>query len=524
VGSVGRSADETMDLRYAFERAQRRLAEDFGAVRLLYEVGEGCIRSGNNEAENIAAILDAAITVMGADKANIQLVDPPTGELVIAAQRGFEAPFLRFFERVGADDRSACGAALAAAQPVIVEDVEDSEVFRGQASLAVLREAGVRAVLSIPLVCSTGGVLGMISAHFAAPHRPSPQELGLMNLLARQGADYVERKQAERMLREVSADLRQILDTTDIGLTRCSRDLRYLSANAAYARMTGLPPERIVGRPIVEVMGEEAFAVIRPHVERVLSGERVQYEAELPFAAGAAIWASVVYTPSRDQEDAVTGWLASVSDITERKRHEERQQLLLHELDHRVKNTLATVQSLARQTLHNAENLTEGHAALEARLIALSRAHDVLTRERWEGAQLRELIGGALSAYRGADAPNRFEIDGPEVSLVPKAALALSLALHELATNAAKYGALAGETGRVRLEWSLSREEERGFRLCWTESGGPMVREPMRRGFGSRLIERALARDIGGDVRLTFAPEGLSCLIAAPANEITSRI
>jgi PAS domain S-box-containing protein len=519
-----RSADQEPGLRFALEDARRRLADDFEAMRLLCEVGDACIRSGNDEAENLSAILDAAMTVTGADKSNIQLVEAATGELLIAAQRGFAAPFLSFFARVGSDEGTACAAALRVAEPVIVEDVEESVVFRGDPSLAVLRTADVRAVASFPLVSSAGGVLGMISVHFATPHRPSPRDLGLMNLLARQAGDYVERKNAERTLREVSSDLRQILDSTDVGLTRCSRDLRYRSANASYARMTGVPLDSIVGRPIVEIVGKEALAVILPHIERVLSGERVEYEAELPFASGAPIWASVIYTPSRDQDGRVIGWLASISDITERKRHEERQQLLLHELDHRVKNTLATVQSLARQTLRNAEGLTEGHAALEARLIALSKAHDVLTRERWEAAQLRELIAGALSAYRGGDAASRFEVDGPEVSLAPKAALALSLALHELATNAVKYGALANETGRIRLEWSLSREEERGFRLCWTETGGPPVRAPSRRGFGSRLIEQGLAQDIGGDVRLIFAHEGLSCLVVAPADEITPRI
>ena len=153
-----------------------------------------------------------------------------------------------------------------------------------------------------------------------------------------------------------------------------------------------------------------------------------------------------------------------VQNITERKTAEKRQRLLVDELNHRVKNTLATVQSFAVQTLRSAPTVAEGRKAFEARLIALSKTHDVLTRQHWEGADVREVIGEVIAAYRGQSGTGRFRIDGPELILQPKAALALSLALHELATNAVKYGALSNHTGGIEIEWKVTPQPKR-FRL-----------------------------------------------------------
>ena len=202
-----------------------------------------------------------------------------------------------------------------------------------------------------------------------------------------------------------------------------------------------------------------------------------------------------------------------------RKTAERRQRLLVDELNHRVKNTLATVQSFAVQTLRSAPTVAEGRKAFEARLIALSKTHDVLTRQHWEGADVREVIGEVIAAYRGQSGNGRFRIDGPELILQPKAALALSLALHELATNAVKYGALSNHTGGIEIEWEVTSQPRR-FRLLWAETGGPKVEPPGRRGFGSRLVERGLSQDLAGDVRLDFATDGVMCSIDAPLHEV----
>jgi two-component sensor histidine kinase len=193
----------------------------------------------------------------------------------------------------------------------------------------------------------------------------------------------------------------------------------------------------------------------------------------------------------------------------------EHQSLLIDELNHRVKNTLATVLSIASQTIRNAETNAQAHEALEARLLALSRAHDVLTRENWDGADLRDVVAQAVAPFRDPDG-QRFHVQGPYVRLNPRMSLAIAMALQELATNAVKYGALSNGIGTVTIDWSVSGLPAPELSFCWTERGGPTVRAPSRRGFGSRLIERNLARDLDGAVNIAFEPTGVVCRIEAP--------
>ena len=186
--------------------------KDLQAIIRLYEVGNRCVRVGNDVQRCLDEILNAAIAVTGADKGNLHRLNPETGTLVIAAQRGFEGPFLRFFSSVRSDEPSSCGGALQSGERVIVDDVTNSPIFAGHPSLDALLSAGVRAVQSTPLISSGGGVLGMISTHFTRPHRPSERELRLMDLLARQAADYLERKQAEQALSVRSRQRQQLYE------------------------------------------------------------------------------------------------------------------------------------------------------------------------------------------------------------------------------------------------------------------------------------------------------------------------
>jgi two-component sensor histidine kinase len=187
-----------------------------------------------------------------------------------------------------------------------------------------------------------------------------------------------------------------------------------------------------------------------------------------------------------------------------------RQRLLAHELNHRIKNTLAIVQAIAAQTLGRGGVKPEVCNAFEERLAALARAHDLLTTAVWSKVPLDELGHGATAAF---DDGGRFRIDGPFVELSPRQAVAISLALHELCTNALKYGALSAPDGRVDIGWAVADGE---LRLAWTEHGGPMVSKPSTCGFGTRLLERGLAAELKGSVALTFATTGVHCDIRAP--------
>ena len=194
---------------------------------------------------------------------------------------------------------------------------------------------------------------------------------------------------------------------------------------------------------------------------------------------------------------------------------QEQQVTMLHELNHRVKNTLATVQSLARQSRGGEEQV----AQLENRILALSKTHDLLTRRDWTRASLRQVLENELSPYRnGAD---QFDLTGEDVDLPPRYVLALGMTAHELTTNAAKYGALSTQSGRVSVAWRVAREEPGAprLRIVWRERNGPPVRAPTRRGFGSRLITGGIARELAGEVRLEFEPDGLRCTIDVPIED-----
>jgi two-component sensor histidine kinase len=189
---------------------------------------------------------------------------------------------------------------------------------------------------------------------------------------------------------------------------------------------------------------------------------------------------------------------------------------VVNELNHRVKNNLAMTQAIAAQTFRGLKGSEEAQANFTGRLMALAEANDLLTGERWVGASLGSVLEQALKPYAGPDAGRR-RIEGPDVPISSKTALSLSLAAHELATNAVKHGAWSAPQGMVEVTWRLTGDPgaER-LHLVWRESGGPPVAGPARRGFGSRLIERGLAAEMGGEARLDFRPDGLVCTLEAP--------
>ena len=258
---------------------------------------------------------------------------------------------------------------------------------------------------------------------------------------------------------------------------------------------------------------EEQSRVLEAVHDAISKKSSFELEHRVLRVDGTPGWTFSRAIPILDERGEIVEWFGTATDITERKKQEEHQKLLLNELNHRVKNTLATVQSLAMQTLRGPRTLSEARAALEARLMALSKTHGILTQEQWERAGLREIVSEALAAYTGRAGEQRIWTDGPTIHLEPKAALAVSMALHELATNAAKYGALSSESGRVKVSWERG---DMGFRLRWEESGGPPVTVPKKQGFGSRLIGQGLPIDLGGKVALDFRPQGVICVIDGP--------
>lgn len=244
----------------------------------------------------------------------------------------------------------------------------------------------------------------------------------------------------------------------------------------------------------------------------VETGEPYDIVHRVRRLSGEHRWIRSRAFPRRDEKGRILRWYGATEDIHEQKTAEDHLNLMVLELNHRVKNNLSTVQSIAMQSLRSADNPLTARDAFLHRIAALAAAHDILTREQWEGAGVGEVAHGVLDALTGEHA--RVRISGPALRLDPKTALSLSMAFHELGTNALKYGALSRPDGYVALEW---REDSAGdLAIRWIEHGGPPVTPPERRGFGSRLLERGLAAELHGEVLLRFEPEGLECLIRAP--------
>jgi PAS domain S-box-containing protein len=344
---------------------------------------------------------------------------------------------------------------------------------------------------------------------FPTPLHDSDGKLvGAINMLV----DITERKKAE----EYAARLAAIVQFSDDAIISKNTNGIIQTWNKGAERVFGYEPSEVIGKAINILIPPDRQDEEPAILARIRRGEHIDhYETVRKRKDGSLLDVSLTVSPLMDGSGRIVGASKIARDVTEKRRQEERRQLLINELNHRVKNTLATVQSLAVQTFRG-ENHTPAFSRFESRLVALSRAHDVLTEENWEGADLHELIGRTINPIC-IDPEQRFDISGPTLRLRPKVALSLSMAFHELCTNAAKYGALANGAGRIMIGWEVGDfDSERHLRLRWEEIGGPKVEEPRQKGFGSRLLERALSRELRAQVELTFPPSGVVCKIETP--------
>jgi PAS domain S-box-containing protein len=338
--------------------------------------------------------------------------------------------------------------------------------------------------------------------------------------------DITRRVTAERALAESEEHLRRALEGADMGhwSWESKTDRMFLSDRTR--ALYGLGPEHqgILRAELRRLVVHPDDAVGNQKAAEEAHASRGQYVAEFRVRRGDDWrWMRNIGGPHIIDGELV-GMHGIVQDIHERKlanerlraeieqreRAQQRQLLLIHELNHRVKNLLAMVQAIVTQTLSNSDTPEAARRALDQRLQALARAHDILTRESWHGADLADIIAGTMAALE-ASPGLRVRTSGPSVRLDPKAAVTLALVLHELVTNAVKYGALSVEEGWVNLNWTTARAKG-GLRLSmtWAEHGGPAVRTPERMGFGARLIARSLAAE-QGSAELIYAPEGVKC-------------
>jgi PAS domain S-box-containing protein len=335
--------------------------------------------------------------------------------------------------------------------------------------------------------------------------------------------DVTERKRMIEALNRSREDLRlqeQRWDATynhaAIGIVEVDAEGRFIRVNDAITAMTGWTREDLLGRRLFHNTHPGDKDVDEAWYVRQVAGELDFYSVERRFICkdGRTIWCFVRSSTVRDANGRFLYCVRVIHDITDRKAAEDRQKLLIDELNHRVKNTLATVQSLASQTAHGTGSPSAFLEAFEGRLIALSQVHDQLTRRHWDSAELRDIITEATAPYAG---DNRVQIDGDSITIRPRAALTLALALHELTTNAAKYGALSAPEGRVLVRWQVQTGSFQPLlTLEWCERGGPPVLQPTRQGFGTRFIEGSVASELRGTASLAFDAAGLRCTMTVP--------
>lgn len=341
---------------------------------------------------------------------------------------------------------------------------------------------------------------------------PLRDEHGEIKQAAAVVVDITERKRAQEVERRLAA----IIASSNDAILSIDLNMRITSWNSGAEKLYGYSAQEAIGRSVMILVPDDRIEEEPAIIRQVSAGLRVDpYETKRRRSDDGLVDVLLSVSPIFDAYGRTIGAAKIAHDISARKEAERLQTVLVGELNHRVKNVLATVMAIARQTLGRETANRAGVDAFEARISLMSRAHDLLMHGNWEQAELEAVVKQALSPY----SREKISISGPSVRLVPRAVVSISLALHELATNAAKYGALSMPEGQISIHWSVTNDEPHELTLRWQEMGGPRVSEPTRRGFGSRLIESLLAAELKGEVNITYDPAGLICEVNAVVDD-----
>jgi PAS domain S-box-containing protein len=633
--------------RVEAERAAResnaKLAAETKALARLNEASSRLWQTQDLH-EGLGEMLAATIELLGAEKGCVQLFDAGRNVLQIAAQRGFEQDFLEFFHEVSETDESASGRALRTRETIVIEDVEQDESFTP--FRPIVRAAGSRAVVAAPLLDRGGTPLGVLTAHFPLPHRPSDSDLQRLRLYQHQAANFIARCANEKTSRESEERFRALVTTTShivFCATRDGNEVRQFDGNGflsdaeepceawldkyiyaedqphlwrairqAIETKSPFDLEHRVRRadgtvgwvhtravPLLDAAGglrewfgaaqdvtarREAEDALRDSEERlrlaVEASRMGMWDRDLrtgtatwnneyyrmlglrvgEIEPGYAVWLTRVHPNDRDAAEAkveramrehreylneyrilcpdgTVRWciargeffyddagqpvrmIGLAQDVTEVRQQAERQRVLVAELQHRTRNLMAVVHSIAQQTLATAESLADFENRFNRRLAGLSRVQNLLSRAEDEPITVGALIGMELEALCSNELGNKITIAGPDVPLRKSAVQMLCLAVHELATNALKYGALVHEGGSLSVTWRIEKSaSDRRLRLDWIERGiaGMPAAAAIRRGYGRTLIEEALPYTLSARTRFELGPDALRCVISLP--------
>jgi PAS domain S-box-containing protein len=477
--------------------------DGWAVARRLHDISTRLIQEGDIDAL-YNQILEAAVELMHSDMATMQMLDPAKRQLELLASIGLDASSKAAFAWVPAGAGTGCAAALDAGRRVIVPDVDDCSFIAGTPSHGAHRKADIRAMQATPLVNRSGVTIGMISTHWRKPHQPSDSELLVLDVLARQAADLVERTRNEMALRRSEHELRDFLENASVGIHWVGPDGVIIWANQAELDLLGYSKEEYVGRHIAEF---HVDAPVIGDILRRLTGREtlIEHEARLRAKDGS-IKNVLINSNVLWDGDKFIHTRCFTRDVTERTKSRQQLTTLAKEVEHRAKNILATVQAVV--SLSDGDTPAALKEAVIGRIHALANIHSLFIDTHWTNADLRAFVTHELSPY----GETKFKIEGPSLLLAPDVAQAVAMTIHEFATNAAKYGALSTQGGRVAVTWSRDKDQAV---LRWVETGGPTVSAPTRRGFGTRVVG-SMIEQIKGRLDVEWRPEGLCCEMSIP--------
>jgi PAS domain S-box-containing protein len=455
---------------------------------------------------------DAIACGLGCERASILLFDA-SGALKFVAWRGLSEAY-----RQAVEGHSPWTRDTTDPQPIHVADIDEAEI--DQSLRKTVKAEGIAALAFIPLVAN-GALVGKFMTYYAEPHVFNSAENDLALTIARQLGFSIERMRAEdvrQRAEEASRLLTSIVENSSDAII--SKDLNgtVTSWNRAAERIFGYSAEDMIGQPILKLIPDDRHDEETVILERVRRGEQVaQHETVRQHQDGRLIDVSLTISPVKEARGRIIGASTIARDITDRKHAQARQELLTRELHHRTKNLFAVVHSVAARSFAGKQTLAEAEEAVLGRLQSLAKTHSMLIETEWQGADLRDLVNAALSPY-----PGRVKIEGPRIALNEKAAQNFCLALHELATNAAKYGALSNGTGHVHVSWSVFKNNGSGlFTLRWQERDGPAVKPPKHAGFGSVVLERVMAEYFDAPSTIEFEPAGVRYELHGSVDAVT---
>jgi PAS domain S-box-containing protein len=520
-----RVEQELIESRQALEQKTEELSQANRRLTLLTSVTNSLMLADMPQDRLKSTFATVAAEIGAKYYFNYSYDEAKPAFLTLESSAGLEPSHQADFHRVEIG-RSIFGRVAASRRPLVIENVDSSD----DEPTAPLRKLGVTAFVGVPL-SAHGSLFGAIGFASISGSGFPEADVELLKVLADQCAAMLDRGRLLENLRKSEARYRTALAAGRAGTWETDLVARTRTWSAEGMALFGL--ELVEGRGRVGDEADEYVAALHPDDRHLaqhfhdLADQQDSFPAEYRVVRpdGSIVWLwGYGQVIARGATGKAERMVSIMVDITERKKTEDHIRFLLLEVSHRAKNLLSVIQAIAGQTVRSAGSLDEFETRFSSRLHGLAASHDILVSQSWQGAPLAELVRLQLAPFVDAGS-SRLELVGPDVVLAARSAQAIGLALHELATNATRYGALSSPTGRIRVSWTfddVGAAHPRPLRLSWAELGGPPATAPAKKGFGYLVIERMAASAVSGEVAMEHSPAGLRWVLSIPAANLVN--